>query len=304
LLGRDSAEWAVPWEPFLARKHAELAVRSGKLKVRKLASASNPIFHAGMLCDSCELIPGAAFVIGRTTFTFADGGRSAVSPSDDRNLLDARTVGHHELDRLAFRDAPHRLDVLSKLPEVISSATDDADLFGRLVDMLLAGIRRADAVAIVALPPPEKRSRSDFVVAEPPMKVLHWDRRLSGDGDFEPSKRLVKTAVAEQKQTVLHVWGVTPKTASTPDDPFTLQGKFDWAFCTPIHCEACPGWALYVAGRFNGAAATTLLAPWESNELRDDVKFAELVADIFGSLRQVHVFRERQGVFRRSSRRA
>ena len=305
LLGRAAPEFAAPWEPFLARRHAELTVRHGRLKVRKLPHAANPIFHAGAAADSFELLPGGAFVVGRTTFTFVDGGRSAVPPSDDRPLLDARTVGHHELDRLAFRDAPHRLDVLSKLPDVIGSATDDADLFARLVDMLLAGIRRADAVAIVALPPPEKQSRGDFSVAEPQsrarpaeMEVLHWDRRLSGEGDFEPSKRLVSAAVAAQKQTVLHVWGAAPAEALAAD-PFTLQGKFDWAFCTPIQCDACPGWGLYVAGRFNGAAATTLLAPWESNELRDDVKFAELVADILGSLRQVQVLRERQGVFRR-----
>jgi adenylate cyclase len=286
VLGRESAEWSAPWEPFLARKHAELTARGGKLKVRKIAAAANPIFHSGGPVDSFELVPGGAFVIGRTTFTLADGARSPVSPSDNRPLLDERTVAHHELDRLAFRDAPHRLDVLSKLPDVISSATDDADLFSRLVDMLLAGIRRADAVAIVALPDDAR------------MNVLHWDRRLANAGDFAPSKRLVTAAVAEQKQTVLHVWGVTPG-AERPDDPFTLQGQFDWAFCTPIQCEACLGWALYVAGRFNGAAASTLLAPWESNELRDDVKFAELVADILGSLRQVQVLRERQGVFRR-----
>jgi adenylate cyclase len=289
ILGREIAEWSAPWEPFLARRHAELTLRHGKLKVRKLAGAANPIYHAGAVCDSCELLPGESFVIGRTAFTLADGGRAPASPSDDRPLLDARTVGHHELDRLAFRDAPHRLDVLSKLPDVISSAADDADLFGRLVDMLLAGVRRADAVALVAL------------TASRHMKVLHWDRRLAGEGDFEPSKRLVNAAVAEQKQTVLHVWGAPSGESGSgaPPDPFTLQGKFDWAFCTPIHCDACPGWAIYVAGRFAGAAAPTLLAPWESNELRDDVKFAELVADILGSLRQVHMLSERQGVFRR-----
>jgi adenylate cyclase len=264
-----------------------LLVRGEKLKVRKLAGASNPIFHSGHPTDSFELLSGGSFVIGRTTFTFTDGGRSPSSPSDRRPLLDERTVAHHELDRLAFRDAPHRLDVLSKLPEVISSATDDADLFGRLVDMLLAGIRRADAVAIVALAPTDGH-----------MNVMHWDRRLSSEGDFEPSKRLVCVAVAGQKQTVLHVWGGSPLEAQI-HDPFTLLGKFDWAFCTPVHCDACPGWGLYVAGRFNGTAASTLLAPWESNELRDDVKFTELVADILGSLRQVQVLRERQGVFRR-----
>lgn len=287
VLGRGAPEWSAPWEPFLARRHAELTASGAKLKVRKLAGAANPVFHAGRPADHFELIPGGAFVIGHTTFTFADDARTPAPPSEDRPLLDMRTVGHHELDRLAFRDAPHRLDVLSKLPEVISSATDDNDLFARLVDMLLAGIRRADAVAIVSLPPDGAR-----------MKLLHWDRRLSGEGDFEPSKRLVSAAVAEQNQTVLHVWGATPQGAVAVDS-FTLQGGFDWAFCSPVRCDACPGWGLYVAGRFNGAAPATLLAPWESNELRDDVKFTELVGNILGSLRQVQVMRERQSVFRR-----
>src|SRR4051812_14742638 len=165
VLGRDSPEWSVPWESFLARRHVELTARGAKLKVRKIAGAANPVFHAGRPSDHFELIPGGAFVIGRTTFTFADALRTPASPSEDRPLLDMRTVGHHELDRLAFRDAPHRLDVLSRLPDVISSATDDADLFARLVDMLLAGIRRADAVAIVSLPPGA------------PLKLLHWARR-------------------------------------------------------------------------------------------------------------------------------
>jgi len=289
VLGRASAEWTAPWEAFLASKHAELVARGKKVKVRRLPGAANPMFHAGGECDAFDLLPGGSFVIGRTTFTL-DGGRqpvSPVAPGDDRPLLEERTVAPHELDRLAFRDAPHRLDVLSKLPDVISSAVDETDLFGRLADMLLAGIRRAEAVAVVALPAGAGGSVS----------ALHWDRRLARAGGFEPSKRLVTAAVSEQKQTVLHVWGATP--GAVGDDPFTLQGQFDWAFCTPVLHDACQGWGLYVAGRFDGAVASTLLAPWDSNELRDDVKFTELVADILGSLRQVQVLRERQGVFRR-----
>src|SRR5690349_13088739 len=110
VLGRESPEWSAPWEPFLARRHAELTARGGNLKVRKLASAANQLFHAGSAVETVELTPGTSFVIGSTTFTLADGGRSPVSPSDGRPLLEERTVGHHELDRLAFRDAPHRLD--------------------------------------------------------------------------------------------------------------------------------------------------------------------------------------------------
>src|SRR5262249_37480039 len=150
-----------------------------RLKVRRLAAAANPIFHAGKEADTFELRPGESFVIGRTTFTLAaPSTRPPSSPGEDPLLVHALTVGPHELARLAFRDPPHRRDVLSKLPDVIASAADAPDLFARLGDMLLAGVRRADAVALVT-----------------PEKVLHWDRRLAGEGAFEPSHRLITEAV-------------------------------------------------------------------------------------------------------------
>lgn len=280
-LGRAGA-FAAPWEPFLSRAHAELTARDGTLRVRKLPAATNPIFRAGQPDDAFDLAPGGTFVVGRTTFAVL---AAAPSPSGDRAPLDALTVAHRELDRLAFRDAPHRLDVLSKLPDVISSAATDADLCARLADMLLAGARRADAVAVVARPPGADR-----------VAVRHAERRRAAEGAFEPSHRLVRAA-ADQQQTVLHVWGARPDEA--PNPRYTLQGGFDWAFCVPVPGEACAGWGLYVAGRSDGAAPATLLAPWDRNELRDDVKFAELVANVLGALRQVQQLRERQGVFKR-----
>lgn len=280
VLGRDPDLWNVAWEPHLGRRHAELTLRGDRLKVRRVPTARNPLFHAGKQSDAFEISTGGTFAIGRTLFTFANPSTRTPSPGrDEPDLIETRTVMPRELDRLAFRDAPHRLDVLSKLPDVISSASDDPDLFSRLCDMLLAGVRRAEAVALVT-----------------PEKILHWDRRFTGEGDFEPSRRLITEAVRKQGRTVLHVWSAERGDAA---DRFTMRGRFDWAFCTPIAGDACSGWALYVAGRFGGAEPSTLLAPWESNELRDDVKFAELVADILGALRQVQVLRERQGVFRR-----
>jgi len=280
VLGRDADVWNAPWEPFLARRHAELTLKIDRLKVRRLGAAANPLFHAGKPCESIELQPGGSFVIGRTVFTLADPSTpQRHSPGSEPPLFETRTVMHHELDGFAFRDAPHRLDVLSKLPDVIASATDDPDLFARLCDMLLAGIRRADVVALV--------TRDG---------VLQWDRRLAGEGEFAPSRRLIAAALENQNQTVLHVWGAGNEKS---DDRFTMHGHFDWAFCTPLGDGAVRGWAIYVAGRFAGAVPATLLAPWESNELRDDVKFAELVGDILGALREVQQSRERQAVFSR-----
>src|SRR5262245_16634436 len=125
VLGREPDSWNVPWEPFLARRHAELTLKVDRLKVRRLATAANPLFHAGKEVDSFELQSGGSFVIGHTVFSLADASTRPLSPSspdDGRVLVEARTIAPRALDRLAFRDAPHRLDVLSRLPEVISSA--------------------------------------------------------------------------------------------------------------------------------------------------------------------------------------
>jgi adenylate cyclase len=299
VLGRAPEAWPVPWESFLSRRHAELVGKGGRFKVRRLPGAANPIFHNGKVADAFDLQSGEAFVIGQTVFTLA-ASRPTPSEGDGRVLLEARTIGHHELERLKFRDAPHRLDVLSKLPEIISSAPNDTDLYARLADMLLAGVPRADAVALVAAEGggPVEPCGPTAAHAEPTVRVLHWDRRRTGEGSIEPSRRLVAEAVANLRQTVLHVWSAsefqTPTAAA-----FTLMGRFDWAFCTPVTGEGCRGWGLYVTGRFAGDPASSVLAPLPANELRDDVKFTELVAEIVGSLRQVQVLRERQGVFRR-----
>src|ERR1700722_12971936 len=154
VLGRNEELWNAPWKQYLGRQHVELTLKIDRLKARRLAGAANPIFYAGKQADSFELKVGESFVIGRTSFTLAEYEKTPTpSSKEERRLVEALTVAPGELSSVAFRDAPHRLDVLSRLPGVISSASDDPDLFTRLGDMLLAGIRRADAVALVQAHP-------------------------------------------------------------------------------------------------------------------------------------------------------
>src|SRR5690606_13288643 len=120
----------------------------------------------------------------------------------------------------------------------ISGASNDTELFVRLVNMLMAGIPSAAVVALVVL-----QQDGD----NPSVQVLHWDRRLADSRDFQPSRRLISEAVAGS-QSVLHVWNAVREAASSS---FTMTENLDWAFCTPIASEACPGWALYVAGKFS-----------------------------------------------------
>jgi len=281
LLGRDRDGWSVPWEPFLSRRHAELQVQGSTVRLRRLPSATNPIFHRGGEVEEVVLGVGDSFVIGQTLFTLeADSEK----PGDlaEPHPVQSRTITLEELEPVPFRDAPRRLDVLRRLPDVIRGAADERMGWAALVDLLLAGIRLAEAAAIVT-----------------PETVVYWDRRRSSEGRFRPSRRLILEAIREQRQTVLHLWSSASSTASSSpsDTAYTLQGSFDWAFCTPFRQDSEGERGLYVAGRFE----TTTGPPfsWSEQTLHEDIKFAELVADIYGALRQVQQFRERQSLFRR-----
>jgi adenylate cyclase len=285
VLGRAAEDWAVPWDSWISHRHAEMTWQNGRLRVQQLPAARNPLFFRGKETTAFELAPDERFVIGHTVFTLS-GEPSAATPSP-KPVLHARSVSPHELQGIPFRDAPHRIDVLNRLPSVISSASDEAELVIQLVNMLLAGIPHADVIGLVCVDGPEEAA---------PVRVLHSDhrQRLRQDG-FQPSKRLARAAI-QQQHTVLHVWGNAPPPDSSA---FTLGGDFDWAFCTPVRNGSCKGWAIYVAGRFSGDAASTILAPWESNDLGDDLKFTELVAAILSALRQVQMLQRERAILSR-----
>jgi adenylate cyclase len=288
VLGRDSGSWSVPWDEHVSRQHAELCWQNGRLEVSRLKSGRNPIFLAGKEAQAFELHPGEHFVIGDTSFTLVSD-RVAIA-AEVSHPVEEQTFSSQYLQRIRFHNADHRIDVLTRLPDVISGAVDDTELFVRLVNMLLAGIPRASTAALVMLDNPEND--------RPKVNVLHWDRRLAVGGDFQPSHRLVAEAVG-RGESVLHVWGPTHEAAST----FTMTENIDWAFCTPVGGEACHGWALYVAGRFlaeahfRPKALDSDLADHEAaspTDLREDLKFAELVSATIRSLRQVQMLQRKQ----------
>jgi adenylate cyclase len=278
VLGRAPHAWQIPWERFLSAEHIELVWQAGRLKGRKLAGGRNPIYMAGRSVQDFVLGPGDHFVIGETVVTVTQDDDQTIELA--REPLQMRAYAAEELQRIRFGDAPHKLDVLTRLPNVISGAASDTDLFARLVDMLLTGIARADAVGLVDVPQEAR--------PETPVRILHWDRRSSAGGDFRPSQRLVHEAVCRRQQSVLQVWLAD---RDRGDSGYTQQADFDWAFCTPVHGDACRGWGIYVAGR----QPTNLTAPLvDSGEMQAELRFTELVASIVQSLRQVQRLEQRQ----------
>jgi adenylate cyclase len=278
-LGREGATWTAPWDGRISRRHAELSWNGTRLLVRRIPEARNPIFFKGAAKESFEIAIGEHFVVGATTFSLADD-RVQVS-FDVPAPIEEQAFSTEYLHRLSFRHVGPHIDVLGRIPEVIAVADNDAELALRLVNLLLSGLPRASAAALVAITHRPK--------AEPVIDVLHWDRRNTGTVDFQPSQRLILDAVC-RGESVLHVWN-----AVQGDRDFTINQGVDWAFCTPVAGKACSGWALYVAGRFANRTATEPVS--DPSDLRDDLKFTELAATTLGALCDVRTLeRERAGL--------
>jgi adenylate cyclase len=269
VLGRDPGVWCVPWDPWISKQHAELCWREEQLEVRRLLHARNPIFLRGQQEDQFTLQPGEHFVIGETTFTLTSG-RVYVSLHLPQPMTE-HTFTAQELQALRFRDADQRIDVLSRIPGIITAAATEEEMFVRLASILLSGIPQCDALALVVV---------DDKKPQHPVRVLHWDRRWICESDFQPSESLIRQAV-RTGESVVHFWNAAPD-----QDPPT-----DWAYCTPVPGQANHGWAIYVTGHFRERCPA---AGEPSADLRDDLKFTEVVALTLGNTRQARLLERRQ----------
>jgi adenylate cyclase len=276
VLGRSSGVWAVGWDQLISRQHAELVWTGDRLEVAQLSQVRNPIFVHGRQSARFELRPGEHFVIGHTTFTLTD--QRANITCDDPQPVQQQSFSSQYLKQVRFRNPDYRLEVLTRLPDAIAGATGPGEWGVRLVTMLLAGLPRADAAAVVAVDPAAIASQP-----HPEVTVLHWDRRLLHGGDFQPSERLILESL-RARQSVLHVWH-GPDAAH---QAFTIRENYDWAFCTPVLGEACQGWAIYVAGRLE-PETPAVSGSTDPSDLREDMKFTELAASTLSSLRQMQV---------------
>ena len=149
VLGRLGGAWAVPWDRQVSHRHASLLWNGSALEVVRLPDARNAVFLRGIEVDRCTIRPGEHFVIGQTNFTLAD--QQVNVTADAPAPVQQQSFSSQYLKQVHFRNPDHRIEVLSRLPDVISGAAGDQELFVRLVSMLLAGVPRADAAAVVAV---------------------------------------------------------------------------------------------------------------------------------------------------------
>ncbi|MDZ4852166.1 MAG: adenylate/guanylate cyclase domain-containing protein [Pirellulaceae bacterium] len=318
-LGRASHGWAVPWDDRVSRKHAEVRWTGSELEVSKLLDARNPIFYQGIRRDQFKAGLGEHFVIGQTTFSIVDQRIKVLVSAEDLPAMSEHTFASSKLRQSRYRDADQRIEVLSRLPDIIQGSNTDEDLFHRMVNFLMQGVGRASFVAIVAetpiastnLVPPEIGPDSGSIPGSPRngglsestaalltdqgIRILHWDSRSLTGLQFSPSATLIRQALTT-RESVLHVWSRT----HNAEPSFTQSENVDWAFCTPINSEACPGWVIYIAGDFNSISSPAIRDATVdlTADLHDDLKFTELAATILGMLRQTRLLQRRQDSLR------
>lgn len=269
-LGRDPAtDLPVPWDLQISRRHISLRALANRVDIAKRADAVNGVYFDGQAVEHCTVATGQHFVLGSTKFYLLEADPS--QPATDDQPVEEVAFDREELQKVRFRDADKRIDVLANLPQVIDGSRTDSELYLRLVNLLLAGVANAEAVAIVEI---DDQGNP---------KVLNWDRRRETAGAFRPSSRLVTGALGKRRKTILHTW--EPARRSGRD--YTEVAEFDWAFCTPVQ-DTKRRWGMYVTGRLETSPGKEGRPRADAVRLQADVKFTELIAEIISSVRRTN----------------
>jgi adenylate cyclase len=295
VIGRSDADWNVPWDSLISRAHVRLIPQPDeRVEIMVIGAARNPVYHRGRQALKFVLVPGDHFVIGKTTFTLAGaGGIGRVEAAAERSGTDGSDVTESVFDHVAlrrrhFQDVNARIDVLTRLPDLIASSESDEELLVRVTSVLLQSTPAATSVSILAATGLESDPDADI-------EVLHYDNRGAAIVGSPISRRLVRRAI-EKRESVLNVWMSATGPAAAA---FTAREDVDWAFCVPLRSDACRGWVIYISGQLPDEQTTASENHGElSDQLQDDVKFAELVGTTVASLRQSHRLQRRQAAMR------
>lgn len=230
----------------MSRRHAELWLEDGVLRVKRLPGAANPIYYLGEAQDEFAAEPGVPFVIGRTRFRLlaADAPEAPMGQTPTPRV-DA-TLGPQELYALGASSDRLRLHDLLELPAILR--TRDRRAFHLHIASLLrlaTGARWA-------------------CVAGADGRVLGED----AEDDTAPrpglSRALLAKALESAPNPTLYCW-------DRPAEFLATAGAgVSWALCAASRIAGDESFLYYAAGA----------GQQELSTLRESARFVGLVADI------------------------
>lgn len=284
-------EIAVSWDRKISREHAQIRLDAGRAVVSCVPTARNPILIAGGSTRELHLTDKQQFQIGQTLFEYLAPGLAEeatigpeLSDEDDADIVGLKAG---DLSKFEFGDTKKQLQLLCDLPKMIGNAESDADLGHMLAGLLLEAIPEAVAVAVASYDRPEAErlqagDMDNSQLIRPSMMRVRT--RDDYQGRFMPSRRLVGRSLKRQESSI-HVWGDRDESGR-----FTMSESLAWAFCVPVPSETSGGWCLYCAGQ-GGKEGSQLVT---AETLEPDVRFAQLLAQFIGSIRQVRVLQDQK----------
>ena len=294
--------WAIPWDRAISREHADIHWANGELRVALIYQARNPIVYRNKMMKELTIAPGDWFQIGETKFqagnvaeqttntgisTFKEDTINVEFDKGHGSVMEAYAYSQDELNTVAFKNSDLQLEILSKLPRMISGSHTDEDLGALLSLLLLDAVPPAEAVAVAHFD--ETRLPKDEAAIEsfPKLLTMRVETRENFKGRFSPSRKILLKALKEQT-SVMHIWeGADDREEG---GGFTVSEGLGWAFCAPIYGESSQGWCLYVSGK--GTSEGGLIVTKE--DLAGDLRFTELVAQFIGSIRNVRLLQEQK----------
>jgi adenylate cyclase len=266
------ADVAVAGDGLVSNRHAVLTWNGVNLRVQRWHKARNPVYSydpddptVARPADDFTVEPFGRFRIGNTIFlVLPDVG-------GDPGFTE-RSISGEELNTSPFADPAVQIDALVRLPDMIRHAPDEDQLVGELLDVLLIGVPRAEATAVVAWDGRNVQVRAskfrDGVRPRP----------------LGPSRQLVTRAV-QNYENVQHIWGGG---GDNPDATFAAGGA-DWAICVRLIGPAPE--AIYLLGRITTNPAEVAVG------MTGDMKFAKLAGDIYSGLSEIRLLQRRDQQF-------
>jgi adenylate cyclase len=283
----ELCDWAMKDDALISGLHATVFWDGNHLHVEERdPPPTNPIYFQSKKVKKCALIPGEAFVIGGTTFTFRDSsGDPEGSGKNGMELTVPAEVqlSRGELNAVGYYNPAQTLAALEKLPDALRYATDEVTLLEQMMAILLQALPAALATAIVEPRTDIKSSR--------PVSVIYpaQSTRLFNQSPFKPARKLVEKALLTQRRSVLQVWTKGAEDSSQMTVRFSAAHGVPWAICTPL--DDGSGQGVYTDGllqRDPQIAGDLVNDP----ELRDYQKVVELFASLIESTRRSHQFQQ------------
>jgi len=291
-LGRaPQNDLVVDWDRLISREHAQMRWHDGQLQVRCMEKATNPVIINGESFRELKIDVGGEFLIGATSFRLIGEVESqkpsGMEMSEDEPMGGLQSYQSDELSEFQFSDPVRQMDMLARLPKMISGSTTDEVLAGMLVDVLLETIPASVATAVMRYDCDLSQSlenplASGFDPSKPTM--MRVATRDDYEGRFKPSRRMISSALQTSK-SVIHIWD-----DDEGNGQFTISGSLDWAFCTPIVADNEGGWCLYVSGQGSVNSGGFI----DEDMRKGDLRFVELVAQFIGSIRHVRMLEEQK----------